>query len=109
MVSRSAHVHHTEHVTSEHAANYGISGERASEIQAALIRQGYMTGEPTGTWDANTAAAMTKLQLDNGWQRQPVSFHLYLGCSVQRAFRNPADDQRRGEPQYLLVLPRSTI
>ncbi len=72
MVSRSTHMHHTERVISERSPNYGISGERASEIQAALIRQGYMTGEPTGTWDAITAAAMTKLQLDNGWQTKMV-------------------------------------
>jgi hypothetical protein len=42
--------------------------ERATQIQTALIKQGYMTGEPTGTWDASTAAAMQKLQGDNGWQ-----------------------------------------
>jgi hypothetical protein len=42
--------------------------DRATQIQTALIKQGYMTGEPTGAWDASTVAAMQKLQGDNGWQ-----------------------------------------
>jgi peptidoglycan hydrolase-like protein with peptidoglycan-binding domain len=41
---------------------------RATEIQQALIKSGYMSGEPTGVWDAESAAAMQKLQADNGWQ-----------------------------------------
>lgn len=45
-----------------------MPSERAREIQTALIKQGYMTGEPTGAWDAQTISAMQKLQGDNGWQ-----------------------------------------
>lgn len=45
-----------------------IQPERAREIQEALIREHYLTGEPTGTWDARTEAAMVKYQADNGWQ-----------------------------------------
>jgi peptidoglycan hydrolase-like protein with peptidoglycan-binding domain len=45
-----------------------MPSERATEIQTALIKQGYLTGQPTGTWDAQTVAAMEKLQADNGWQ-----------------------------------------
>jgi hypothetical protein len=41
---------------------------RATQIQTALIKQGYLTGEPTGKWDAASIAAMQKLQSDNGWQ-----------------------------------------
>jgi hypothetical protein len=48
--------------------SYGMPSERATEIQTALIKQGYLSGEPTGTWDAQTSAAMAKLQADNGWQ-----------------------------------------
>jgi peptidoglycan hydrolase-like protein with peptidoglycan-binding domain len=50
-----------------HHETIGISNERATEIQTALIQHGYLTGEPSGTWDAETAAAMAKLQADNGW------------------------------------------
>jgi hypothetical protein len=42
--------------------------ERATEIQTALIKQGYLSGEPTGRWDDQTVSAMQKLQSDNGWQ-----------------------------------------
>jgi hypothetical protein len=42
--------------------------ERATEIQTALIKQGYLTGDPTGRWDGQTVSAMQKLQSDNGWQ-----------------------------------------
>ncbi len=45
-----------------------MPSERATEIQTALIKQGYLSGQPTGTWDAQTVAAMEKLQADNGWQ-----------------------------------------
>ncbi len=41
---------------------------RATEIQSALIRAGYLSGEPTGLWNADSVAAMQKLQDDNGWQ-----------------------------------------
>ena len=50
----------------------GINPERATEIQQALIRQNYLTGEPTGEWDARTQAALIKYQGDNGWQTKVV-------------------------------------
>jgi hypothetical protein len=50
----------------------GINSERATEIQQALIREKYLTGEPTGTWDARTQAALVKYQGDNGWQTKVV-------------------------------------
>ena len=50
----------------------GINSERAMEIQQALIREKYLTGEPTGTWDARTQAALVKYQGDNGWQTKVV-------------------------------------
>jgi len=45
-----------------------IAPERATEIQQALIREHYLTGEATGKWDATTVAAMQKYQADHGWQ-----------------------------------------
>ena len=44
-----------------------IDDSRATEIQDALVRSGYMT-EPTGHWDSATQSAMQKFQSDNGWQ-----------------------------------------
>jgi peptidoglycan hydrolase-like protein with peptidoglycan-binding domain len=46
----------------------GIDSARATEIQQALIREHYMTGEANGQWDATTEAAMRKFQADQGWQ-----------------------------------------
>ena len=46
----------------------GIDSSRASEIQQALIREHYLTGEPTGQWDSATISAMKKFQGDQGWQ-----------------------------------------
>jgi hypothetical protein len=45
-----------------------IDPERAREIQSALIREHYLSGEPSGVWDAESQAAMTKFQGDQGWQ-----------------------------------------
>jgi hypothetical protein len=45
-----------------------IDSNRASEIQNALIRQKYLTGAPSGQWDAQTQVAMRQYQSDHGWQ-----------------------------------------
>ncbi len=59
---------HTEHAY----ASITMSSERATEIQTALISKGYLSGEPTGSWDSASYAAMQKLQSDNGWQTKLV-------------------------------------
>jgi hypothetical protein len=46
----------------------GIDPARASDLQKALIREHYLTGEATGRWDAASIAAMQKYQADQGWQ-----------------------------------------
>ena len=45
-----------------------IDSERARQIQEALIREHYLDGVPSGTWDAATQAAMQRYQADQGWQ-----------------------------------------
>jgi Putative peptidoglycan binding domain len=54
------------------ASQTGIDPARATELQTALIKYGYLSGPPSGTWDAQTQAAMQKLQADNGWQTKLV-------------------------------------
>jgi peptidoglycan hydrolase-like protein with peptidoglycan-binding domain len=49
-----------------------IDDERATQIQAALIKSGYLNGQASGHWDAATEAAMSHLQADNGWQTKLV-------------------------------------
>jgi hypothetical protein len=46
----------------------GIQPDRVREIQDALIRENYLSGEPDGAWDQRTKDAMTRYQADNGWQ-----------------------------------------
>ncbi len=45
-----------------------IEPERVTEIQQALIREHYLSGDADGKWDATTQAAMQKYQADQGWQ-----------------------------------------
>jgi hypothetical protein len=45
-----------------------IDSQRVNAIQQALIREHYLTGEPSSHWDADTQAAMVKFQADQGWQ-----------------------------------------
>ena len=41
---------------------------RASQIQAALVHSGYLSGDTSGRWDTETEAAMRRYQAANGWQ-----------------------------------------
>ncbi len=49
-----------------------IDPERAQEIQAALIREHYLTGEASGSWNESSEAAMRRYQEDHGWQSKTV-------------------------------------
>jgi peptidoglycan hydrolase-like protein with peptidoglycan-binding domain len=68
----------TRKVLSKHAAKPKFQSQRAmddgraTQIQSALIRAGYLSGTPSGHWDATSEAAMQKLQGDNGWQTKLV-------------------------------------
>ncbi|MGH9561043.1 MAG: peptidoglycan-binding domain-containing protein [Terracidiphilus sp.] len=85
--------------------------ERVTQIQQALIREHYLTGEPTGNWDAATIAAMQKYQGDHGWQTKltPDSralMKLGLGPDYSKAinadgssFAQPAGSGSAAAPQ----------
>ena len=49
-----------------------IDSERAQQIQEALIREHYLSGEASGTWNETSEAAMRKYQADHGWQSKTV-------------------------------------
>lgn len=49
-----------------------IDSERAQEIQQALIREHYLNGEATGTWNDASEEAMRRYQADHGWQSKTV-------------------------------------
>jgi peptidoglycan hydrolase-like protein with peptidoglycan-binding domain len=57
---------------SKPAAQRSIDDSRATQIQASLIKSGYLSGEASGHWDAQTEAAMQKFQGDNGWQTKLI-------------------------------------
>ena len=46
----------------------GMELSRVTEIQQALIRTHYLSGEADGRWDERSKAAMHKYQADQGWQ-----------------------------------------
>ena len=50
----------------------GIDTDRTRQIQEALIREHYLSGEPTGQWDQSTKDALTKYQEANGWQTKSL-------------------------------------
>ncbi len=54
------------------ASQRAIDDTRATQIQSALIRAGYLSGDATGHWDTGTEAAMQKFQSDHGWQTKLI-------------------------------------
>jgi len=49
-----------------------IDSERAHSIQEALIREHYLNGEATGTWNQASEDAMRRYQSEHGWQSKTV-------------------------------------
>jgi hypothetical protein len=49
-----------------------IDPERAEQIQQALIREHYLSGQPSGTWNQASEDAMRRYQADHGWQSKTV-------------------------------------
>lgn len=45
-----------------------IASDRVTQIQQALIREHYLTGDANGEWNSATQAAIQKYQADHGWQ-----------------------------------------
>jgi hypothetical protein len=75
-----------------------MDDDRATQIQTALIQAGYLSGSPSGHWDATSESAMQKLQGDNGWQTKLVPdsraiIKLGLGpasTTASQSFTDPA-------------------
>jgi peptidoglycan hydrolase-like protein with peptidoglycan-binding domain len=45
-----------------------ITSDRTREIQEALIREHYLSGDANGVWDNRTQEAMRSFQAKQGWQ-----------------------------------------
>lgn len=71
-------VHHPtqKHKSHKHVAkSHGqqkIDRQRAEQIQQALIREHYLSGEASGVWDNASQRAMERYQASNGWQTKVV-------------------------------------
>ncbi len=66
--TRTHRLLHSRHRSHRPRGQQAIQPERVTQIQQALIRGHYLTGEATGKWDTATVAAMQKYQADHGWQ-----------------------------------------
>lgn len=64
--------HKKTHKSASKRGQQKIDPTRAREIQEALIREHYLDGTASGTWDAKSQSAMQRYQADNGWQSKVV-------------------------------------
>jgi peptidoglycan hydrolase-like protein with peptidoglycan-binding domain len=72
--NRSGKVHHSSKKSqkSRSRGQQAIDTQRTTQIQQALLREHYLSGEPSGNWDAATQEAMRRYQADQGWQSKTV-------------------------------------
>ena len=85
-----------------------IDSARVLEIQQALIRAHYLTGEANGQWDTGTLSAMQKFQADQGWQTKlmPDSRALKkLGLGPDYSGAINASDSSFSDPQPASSIP----
>jgi peptidoglycan hydrolase-like protein with peptidoglycan-binding domain len=85
-----------------------IDPERVTQIQQALIREHYLDGEPSGSWDSPTEAAMQKYQADQGWQTKlmPDSRAIKkLGLGPDYSTAINAKDSSFADPAPATTLP----
>ncbi len=66
--SKSAHGNKSSKKNAKKRGQQAIDSSRTREIQMALIREHYLNGEASGTWDSASQAAMQRYQADHGWQ-----------------------------------------
>jgi peptidoglycan hydrolase-like protein with peptidoglycan-binding domain len=66
--SKSKHAKKTVKSSWKSHGQHGIDSDRTRQIQEALIRQNYLSGEADGNWDSRTQDAMRRYQEDHGWQ-----------------------------------------
>jgi peptidoglycan hydrolase-like protein with peptidoglycan-binding domain len=105
--------HHSRTVTTSkkyHRARgqQAIEPERVTQIQQALIREHYLSGEATGKWDSTTVAAMQKYQSDQGWQTKlmPDSRALKkLGLGPDYSNALNAKDSSFSDPPPVSTIP----
>jgi len=90
-----------------------IDPDRARTIQEALIREHYLSGEPTGTWNQASEDAMRRYQSDHGWQTKEVPdsralISLGLGPSKDHLL-NPESAMTTSPPAATLPAPAPSV
>lgn len=55
-----------------HRGQQGMDPDRIRQIQAALVREHYLQGQPSGIWDQQSKDAMARYQAANGWQTKSL-------------------------------------
>jgi hypothetical protein len=68
---KASHSHKRSRAIAKHVGQRSIDNTRATQIQTALVKSGYLS-DASGHWDSETSAAMQKYQSDNGWQTKLV-------------------------------------
>ncbi len=114
-VRHSGTATHSKHGTHKSVAKsrrphgqQAIEPARVTEIQQALIREHYLTGEADGQWNETTKAAMQKYQADQGWQTKlmPDSRALKkLGLGPDYSNAINAKDSSFGAPPPASTIP----
>ena len=87
--------------SSHPAGPRAIDSERATQIQAALIKNGYLTGTPSGHWDAESEGAMQRLQGAQGWQTKltpDARALIMLGLGPNSATPSATLESQKQEP-----------
>ena len=118
LASRTSRTPAASHAHKGHAAlkktshklhgQQAIEPARVTEIQQALIREHYMTGEADGQWNTTTVAAMQKFQADQGWQTKlmPDSRALKkLGLGPDYSSAINAKDSTFSDPPPVSTIP----
>jgi len=97
--------------TSRKRGQQVIDHDRARAIQEALIREHYLNSGPSGTWDAQTQAAMQRYQADQGWQSKTTPdsralIKLGLGPSNDHLL-NPESAMTSAPPAAVKTTPKA--
>lgn len=95
----SFHIHHAHLIRGQRE----MDSARVDQIQSALIREHYLTGQPNGDWNDETQAAMRKYQADHGWQTKLLPdaralIKLGLGPKVDDT-EEAKNNKQAGQPQ----------
>lgn len=108
----SGHTHKTRKASKKKShrvhGQQAIDSARVTEIQQALIREHYMSGDTTGSWDSTTQDAMRKFQADQGWQTKltPDSRALKkLGLGPDYSEAINARDSSFNDPPPISTIP----